>query len=50
MVTALKHEIGSACRLNFGVGTVPPDSQIGGAPDVEIGNHHTVQIHNLADP
>ena len=39
-VAALQHEIGSLPRsLNLGVGTVPPDQQIGGSPYVEFGDH-----------
>ena len=38
-VTALEHLIGAFRGLDFGIRPVPPNEQVGGAPDVEVRNH-----------
>ena len=38
-VAALKHQVGSPGRSKLGIVTMLPDQQVGGSPDVEVGDH-----------
>jgi hypothetical protein len=38
-VAAIEHQVGAPGRCKLGIGTMPPDQQVGGSPDVEVGDH-----------
>jgi len=38
-IAAFEHLIGSPCRDYLGIGPVLADQQIGGSPDIAIGDH-----------
>jgi hypothetical protein len=38
-VAAFEHQIGAPGRSKLGIVTMLPDQQVGGSPDVEVGDH-----------
>ena len=38
-VAAFEHQVGAPGRCKLGIVTMLPDQQVGGSPDVEVGDH-----------
>jgi hypothetical protein len=41
-IAAIEHQIGALGRRKLGLVTMLPDQQVGGSPDVEVGDHQQV--------
>jgi hypothetical protein len=47
-VAAFKHQVGAPGRSKLGIVTMLPDQQVGGSPDIEVGDHRCERMRRLA--